>query len=93
MSRLVVLQLFLQIPGVHSPGVTSLALLRNRILTGGRNGQMRSWSLGYGNAKPKLVATVQEHKGEIVGVEVTRDEAECITGSKDGSCIIWDIRR
>ena len=90
------------VQGVHSAGVSSVTLLTSGggsvmgMITGGMNGQMRSWrvgSLGYGRpmGKPTLLMTVKEHSSSIVAIRTTRDLKECITAGKDGSCIIWDI--
>ena len=91
--------------GVHSSGVSSMYVLSSgnnadALLTGGKNGQMRSWKMPSMYSmqqkvigKPTLLRTVKEHTADIVKIHVTKDQKECITASKDGTCIIWDIRR
>ena len=80
--------------------ILSSANRAHALLTGGKNGQMRSWKMPMMYslqqkviAKPKLLMTVKEHTSDIVKIHVTKDQRECITASKDGTCIIWDIRR
>ena len=91
--------------GVHPSGVSAMCTLSlgnhtHGLLTGGKNGQMRSWRMPsiYSMqqkviGKPSLLMTVKEHTAEIVKIHVTKDQKECVTASKDGTCIIWDIQR
>ena len=91
--------------GVHPSGVSAMFTLAsgnraNALLTGGKSGQMRSWKMPSIYSlqqkvigKPTLLMTVKEHTSDIVKIHVTKDQKECITASKDGTCIIWDIRR
>jgi len=34
---------------------------------------------------------LKEHKAEVTGIRVRRNDAECVTSSIDGSCVIWDL--
>ena len=91
--------------GVHPSGVSAMFILAsgnraNALLTGGKSGQMRSWKMPSIYSlqqkvigKPTLLMTVKEYPSDIVKIHVTKDQKECITASKDGTCIIWDIRR
>ena len=77
-------------------GVTSLAFLQNGMMTGGQDGQLRTWRINTYNptpTKPKLLTTVKEHTGAIVCLRTSNDEMEAITASADGSCIIWNISK
>ena len=66
--------------------------LRSGIVTGGADGSVRAWLWRHGSdSAPKLLATVREHKRDIVSVAITKDEAEILTASKDGTCIIWAL--
>ena len=61
-------------------------------MTGGADGSVRAWLWRHGSVSaPKLLATVREHKRDIVSVAITKDEAEILTASKDGTCIIWAL--
>lgn len=71
------------------------------LLTGGVvDGKFRSWTMPSQYSlfrqkvpgKPNLLCTVKEHSGTIVGIQITKDQKEGLTTSKDGSCIIWDLR-
>ena len=82
--------------GAHPHGVTALALMSRQggLITGGATGQMRTWRVGYDpKVKPRLVTRIHEHKNGIVALQTTRDEEELISASKDGSCIIWMVKR
>ena len=91
--------------GVHPCGVSAMYILSSGnmssgLLTGGKDGQLRSWKMPSMYSmqqkvigKPSLLMTVKEHTAAIVKIHVTKDQSECITASKDGSCIIWDIRK
>ena len=65
------------------------------MLSGGKDGQLRSWSMNAYNpeSKPQILKTVKEHSGAIVSLVVTDDEVEAVTASRDGSCIIWNISK
>ena len=81
--------------GAHIKGLTALSTsLRSGIVTGGADGSVRAWLWRHGSVSaPRLLATVREHKRDIVSVAVTRDEAEIMTASKDGTCIIWALQK
>ena len=34
---------------------------------------------------------LKEHKAEVTCIRARRNDAECISSSTDGSCIIWDL--
>ena len=72
-----------------------MTLLQDGLITGGKDGQMRTWRMQRYNSssKPKLLSTVREHKNKIVALEISKDEIECISASEDGACIIWNISK
>ena len=76
-------------------GVTALSTaLRSGIVTGGADGSVRAWFWKHGSVSaPRLLATVREHKRDIVSVSVTKDETGIMTASKDGTCIIWALQK
>lgn len=75
--------------------MTAIALLRNAMITGGKDGQVRTWRINFFNpgSKPKLLATIKEHSKAIVCLRTADDEMEAITASADSSCIIWNISK
>lgn len=84
--------------GAQSSGVCALAYLPRSglLLTAGACGQVRLWACARAwrtgrLATPTLLATVKEHRQRVTGLEVTGDEAEFLSCSKDGSCIIWEL--
>eukprot|EP00762_Andalucia_godoyi_P004100 ANDGO_06274.mRNA.1 Cilia- and flagella-associated protein 52 len=79
-------------------GVTAVAPCADgvHVVTGGSDGQIRVWSVNLsssGNAVTKMAGSMKEHKGTINAIRVRRNDAECISASDDGSCIVWDLRR
>lgn len=84
------------VQGVHANGVTAIAFTGIGLITGGADGQIRTWRMNkYCNryGKPELIATTKEHKAAVTNVEVTRHYDHCVSGSEDGSCIIWSCDR
>ena len=84
--------LLFTVPGAHASGVTSFALLTSSglsnvigLLTGGTNGQVRSWQVGHSYktplSKPLLKMTVKEHANDVVKIQVTKDLTEAISGT------------
>ncbi|XP_043195551.1 cilia- and flagella-associated protein 52-like [Amphibalanus amphitrite] len=78
---------------VHNRGVTALAPFSTGklLITGGGEGQVRAWEIG--RHTQTLRAALKEHRGSVTCLRLTRDDAECVSASTDGSCIIWDVRR
>ncbi|OAE26471.1 hypothetical protein AXG93_815s1330 [Marchantia polymorpha subsp. ruderalis] len=74
-------------------GVTALCPTSDscRIVSGGVEGRVRVWRVG--NQSHSLIASMKEHRGAISGVQVRKNDTECISCSSDGSCIIWDLTR
>lgn len=36
---------------------------------------------------------MKEHKGPVNSLELRANDAECVSASSDGSCIVWDLNR
>lgn len=72
-----------------------MALLSNAMMTGGKDGQVRTWKANFYNPSslPKLLKTMKEHTGSIVCLRTSDDEMEAITAGADSSCIIWNISK
>lgn len=75
----------------HPTGVTALALTNdcNRIVSGGKAGQVRFWSLHT----RQMQVSLKEHKGPVTSISIRADDKECVSSSDDGSCISWDLVR
>lgn len=88
------------IEDAHRLGVTALATTSdcNRIISGGKEGDVRVWdiyaSTNRGQIKfdAKLTFSLKEHKAAITAIKIAPGDAECVTSSTDGSCIVWDLR-
>mmetsp|Transcript_29735 Transcript_29735/g.41063 ORF Transcript_29735/g.41063 Transcript_29735/m.41063 type:complete len:627 (-) Transcript_29735:324-2204(-) len=81
------------IHNAHQQGVTAIigSLDCNRIISGGREGQVRVWRIGP--QSQSMIASMKEHKGPVNCIELRKNDAECVSASSDGSCIIWDLNR
>eukprot|EP00899_Mesostigma_viride_P011827 jgi/Mesvir1/20645/Mv14866-RA.1 len=86
-------RLLYTIHDAHPQGVTSIVGTSDsqRVISGGREGMVRVWKVGK-QSQPML-ASMKEHKGPINSITVRKNDAECVSASSDGSCIIWDLKR
>lgn len=69
------------------------------IISGGGEGQVRIWGFRYdgrrngGEATYELKETLKEHKGCVSDIKIRKDDAECVSASLDGTCIIWCLKK
>ena len=77
----------------HAESVTAINLTSTgqRLITGGRDGRVRVWSVG--NKGQVMEMSFKEHKKEVTSINVSHNDDECITSSADGSCLVWNLRR
>ncbi|KAM6317644.1 LOW QUALITY PROTEIN: cilia- and flagella-associated protein 52 [Podargus strigoides] len=77
----------------HSSGVTALAATNDckRIISGGREGEVRVWKIG--EKACKLVEVLKGHKRDVTCIKIKKNDQECVTASLDGMCITWDLVR
>ena len=75
----------------HPKGVTALSVTNDckRIVSGGKAGQVRFWSL----LNRQMQVSLKEHKGPVSSISIRADDKECVSSSDDGSCISWDLVR
>lgn len=71
--------------------MTSLASTSDssKLISGGEEGMVRVWRLG--KQSQTLEASMKDHRGSVNAIRVRKDDAECVSASSDGSCIIWDL--
>ncbi len=50
---------------------------------------VRVWRLG--KQSQTLEASLKDHRGSVNAIRIRKDDAECVSASSDGSCIIWDL--
>lgn len=50
---------------------------------------MRVWRLG--KTSQTLEASLKDHRGPVNCIRIKASDAECVSASSDGSCIIWDL--
>ena len=86
-------KLIYAIPNAHNKGCSSVAITSNgkTLVSGGIEGQVRIWKILP--EKQSLVGVLKEHYGPITSVEINKFDAQVISASSDGTCIIWDILR
>lgn len=87
-----------EITDAHPRGVTALACTKVtngsgdfRIVSGGQDGQVRVWKVTRDSQT--LQETMKEHKAAVTFIDIRNNDAECVSASHDGSCIVWDLNR
>lgn len=85
-------KLFYAINDAHNHGVTALAPTANcqRIVSGGMEGEVRIWRIG--KQTQIMEASLKEHRGRVADIRINKADAQAVSSSFDGSCIIWDIK-
>lgn len=85
-------KLLYEIDNAHNKGVTAVATTfsRDEVISGGGEGEVRLWSIGERTCKLKD-AMKEQHKGEVTAIKVRKNDSECVSASKDGTCIVWDL--
>ncbi|XP_024535234.1 cilia- and flagella-associated protein 52 [Selaginella moellendorffii] len=86
-------KLLYTILNAHKLGVTAITGTSDsgKIISGGVDGQVRVWRIGP--QSHSLIATMKEHVEVVNGVQVRKNDSECVSCSSDGSCIVWDLTR
>ncbi|CAN0449815.1 unnamed protein product, partial [Ectocarpus sp. 12 AP-2014] len=86
------------ISDAHADGATALALAQDddtrppwRLISGGGDGRVRVWSVT--SSHQAMTTSWKEHRGPVTCIQVSRENGQCISGSADGSCIVWDLNR
>ncbi|NXG66461.1 CFA52 protein, partial [Hemiprocne comata] len=79
------------ISNAHSQEVSALATTSDCkwIVSGGGEGQVRVWEIR--EKTQKLVEVLKQHTAGVSCIKITKNNKECVTASRDGSCIIWDL--
>jgi WD40 repeat protein len=85
-------KLFYAINDAHNHGVTALALTNScdMIVSGGMEGEVRIWRVG--KQTQIMEASMKEHRGRVSDIKISKNDAQAVSASFDGSAIIWDIR-
>ncbi|KAJ8404244.1 hypothetical protein AAFF_G00340170 [Aldrovandia affinis] len=79
------------IDNAHCLGVTAMACCRDckTIVSGGGEGQVRVWEVQPGSQR--MIEAMKEHKAPVTHIAIKSDDKECISASRDGACIVWDL--
>lgn len=87
-------RLLYAIDNAHQIGVTAVATTNDKkhIISGGGEGEVRVWTVGGRTWKLKG-AMKEKHKGAVTSIKVRRNDLECVSASKDGTCIVWDLEQ
>ncbi|XP_017884404.1 cilia- and flagella-associated protein 52 [Ceratina calcarata] len=85
-------KLLFEINSAHTKSVSVVTITNDdcKLITGGCEGQVRVW-----NAVTEirhLLKVMKEHRGAITSLHVSPDNKSVISSSKDGTCIMWDLR-
>eukprot|EP01084_Bolivina_argentea_P258167 435131_1 len=91
-------KLMFTISNAHQEGVTALGITSDdylhppwRLISGGIDGRVCVWNIF--SSHQVMAMSVKEHRGGITCLTVNRDSTQCVSGSMDGSCILWDLIR
>ena len=75
------------IANAHEEGVSAIACTTSTrdLVSGGGDGRLRIWRAG------RMIASLKEHKAPITALCVRPDDAQVVSASEDGSCIVWSL--
>mmetsp|Transcript_2170 Transcript_2170/g.3203 ORF Transcript_2170/g.3203 Transcript_2170/m.3203 type:complete len:657 (-) Transcript_2170:238-2208(-) len=86
------------ITDAHAESVTAITVCNDddrnppwRLVSGGKDGRVRVWNIT--SSHQSLVHSMKEHRGEVTCLRVNAANTQCVSGSADGSCIVWDLER
>lgn len=84
----------LVINDAHAGGVTALCCANDSrtLVSGGEAGHVRVWAL-EGRGVSRLLASMKEHQSRVNSLVINGASTECISGSNDGSAIVWSLTR
>jgi WD40 repeat protein len=90
-------KLIYAINDAQKDGVTAIQCFQNqnglKIVSGGQDGSVRVWRIGYNNKTQDMIASMKEHKSRVNNICINIDGTECVTAAADGSCIVWSLTR
>ncbi|XP_055336383.1 cilia- and flagella-associated protein 52-like [Paramacrobiotus metropolitanus] len=86
-------RLIYEIFDAHPKSVTAMATTSDcsRIVTGGKEGQVRVWLVT--TSGHKMLNSMHDHKGLVSCIRMNHDSTKCVSSSEDGTCVIWDLER
>lgn len=53
-------------------------------------GEVRIWRIG--KSTQVMEASLKEHRGRVADIRINKNDTQAVSGSYDGSCIIWDLK-
>jgi len=82
----------------YGGSVTALATFSDckHVISGSNLGHVVVWEVpcnlqGKGHVNVTRHHLLKEHKAAVTCIKVRKNDAECVTSSIDGSCIVWDL--
>lgn len=82
----------------HTDGCTALCVCNDddlsppwRIVSGGGDGRVRIWKVT--NSHQAMLHSMKEHRAKVLSVVCNKDGTQAVSGSADGSCIVWDTEK
>ncbi|KAJ8251640.1 hypothetical protein GJAV_G00223530 [Gymnothorax javanicus] len=84
-------KLMLQIDNAHCEGATAMACCKDcrTLISGGGDGQVRVWL--FQQSSFRMIVSLKEHRSAVMHIALKSDDKECVSGSADGACIVWDL--
>ncbi|OON22728.1 kinesin motor domain protein, partial [Opisthorchis viverrini] len=73
----------------HYDGIESLALDKNTLFSGSRDGVIKKWNLGRSGRQEVMLA--QAHKDWIEGLAITTDGMNLVSGCRAGTLKLWNV--
>jgi WD40 repeat protein len=78
--------------------VTALAVFNNnqKVIGGTSTGNLTIWELPVikttkGPTYLTKFESLKQHRAQITHIHIRKNDSECITSSRDGTCITWDL--
>jgi WD40 repeat protein len=75
----------------HNGGVTALSLGGGKIYSGGGEGDLKVWII-HKNTQ-QLEHHINEHNDGIVSLEVSESSQRVLSASRNGICIVWNMKK
>ncbi|NJN49641.1 MAG: hypothetical protein HC805_07585 [Alkalinema sp. RL_2_19] len=79
-----------QVMDAHHGAVTVMSVAGDRLLTGGADGDLQSWQVGW-RGEPRLVGRISAHRGAITAAALSPNGDLVVSGGVDGLTYLWRL--